>query len=62
MSGGWNFFLIRELSQHLMDPGCTVYLFNKLDLKKRGLKRKKDMSTAKAHGPTQQIYCESKYV
>jgi len=56
------FFLIREPSQHLLNPGCGVYSVSKVDLKKHGLKRKKDLSTAKAHDPTQQIYCKSKYV
>jgi len=62
MYGRWNFFLIREVSRHLLNPGCTVYSVSKLDLKKCGLKRKKDLSTAKTHGPTKKIYCKSKYV
>jgi len=45
-----------------LNPGCTVYSVSKLDLKKCGLKRKKDLSTAKTHGPTKKIYCKSKYV
>jgi hypothetical protein len=49
------FFLIRELSQHLLNPGCTVYTLIKLDLKKHGLKMKKDLSAVKEHGPTQQV-------
>jgi hypothetical protein len=45
-----------------VDPWVYFYTLSKLDLKKHGFKRKKDLSTVKERGPTQQVFWKSKHV